>query len=113
MGTGNRPPVEPTRHFAGLSRNVVVLSWVSFFQDAASEMLYPVLPLFLTGVLGAPPSVVGLIEGLAGLGERLLLLLVDGAFELVERAVRHDADRTRQDSLHRQGGRGRREGAAQ
>jgi MFS family permease len=38
---------------------------VSFFQDAASEMLYPVLPLFLTGVLGAPPSVVGLIEGVA------------------------------------------------
>jgi MFS family permease len=42
-----------------------VLSGVSLFQDAASEMLYPVLPLFLTGVLGAPPSVVGLIEGLA------------------------------------------------
>jgi MFS family permease len=38
---------------------------VSFFQDAASEMLYPVLPLFLTGVLGAPVSVVGLIEGIA------------------------------------------------
>jgi MFS family permease len=48
-----------------LSRNVVVLSWVSFFQDAASEMLYPILPLFLTGVLGAPVSVVGLIEGVA------------------------------------------------
>src|SRR6059058_2833088 len=65
MGTGNRPPVEPTRHFAGLSRNVVVLSWVSFFQDAASELLYPVLPLFLTGVLGAPVAIVGLIEGVA------------------------------------------------
>ncbi|MBI4729767.1 MAG: MFS transporter [Acidobacteria bacterium] len=48
-----------------LSRNVVVLSWVSFFQDAASEMLYPVLPLFLTGVLGAPVAAVGLIEGVA------------------------------------------------
>jgi MFS family permease len=46
-------------------RNVVVLSWVSFFQDAASEMLYPVLPLFLTGVLGAPVAAVGLIEGVA------------------------------------------------
>jgi len=44
---------------------VVVLSWVSFFQDAASEMLYPVLPLFITGVLGAPASVLGLIEGVA------------------------------------------------
>ena len=48
-----------------IPRNVRVLSWVSFFQDAASEMLYPVLPLFLTGVLGAPPSVLGLIEGVA------------------------------------------------
>jgi MFS family permease len=49
----------------GLSRNVVVLSGVSFFQDAASEMLYPVLPLFLVGVLGVPPSILGLIEGVA------------------------------------------------
>jgi MFS family permease len=65
MGTGKRPPDGRTGLFTGLSRNVVVLSWVSFFQDAASEMLYPVLPLFLTGVLGAPPSVVGLIEGVA------------------------------------------------
>jgi len=48
-----------------LPRNVVVLSWVSFFQDAASEMLYPVLPLFVTGVLGAPPAALGLIEGVA------------------------------------------------
>lgn len=48
-----------------LPRNVVVLSWVSFFQDAASEMLYPVMPLFITGVLGAPPAVLGLIEGVA------------------------------------------------
>jgi len=36
-----------------LPRNVRVLSAVSFFQDAASELLYPVLPLFVTGVLGA------------------------------------------------------------
>ena len=48
-----------------LPRNVKVLSWVSFFQDAASEMLYPVFPLFITGVLGAPVSVLGLIEGIA------------------------------------------------
>jgi MFS family permease len=48
-----------------LPRNVIVLSLVSFFQDVASEMLYPVLPLFVTGVLGAPVVAVGLIEGLA------------------------------------------------
>jgi MFS family permease len=49
----------------GLSRNVYIVSLVSFFQDTASEMLYPVLPFFVTGVLGAPPAVLGLIEGLA------------------------------------------------
>jgi MFS family permease len=38
---------------------------VSFLQDAASELLYPILPIFLTTVLGAPPAVVGLVEGLA------------------------------------------------
>ncbi|HVA38850.1 MAG TPA: MFS transporter [Candidatus Dormibacteraeota bacterium] len=48
-----------------LSRNIVILSWVSFFQDAATEMLFPVLPLFIVGVLGAPVAVVGLVEGLA------------------------------------------------
>jgi MFS family permease len=44
---------------------VVVLSLVSLSQDAASELLYPVLPLLLTGVLGAPAVVVGLVEGVA------------------------------------------------
>ncbi len=41
------------------------LGWVSFFADAASEMLYPLVPLFLTVTLGAPAAVVGLVEGLA------------------------------------------------
>ena len=49
----------------GLTRNVYVVSLVSFFQDAASELLYPVLPFFVVGVLGAPPAVLGAIEGLA------------------------------------------------
>jgi MFS family permease len=38
---------------------------VSFFQDAASELLYPIMPIFLTAVLGAPPAVVGAVEGFA------------------------------------------------
>jgi MFS family permease len=63
-GEPNPAAATPRGHRA-LSRNVVVLSWVSFFQDAASEMLYPVIPLFLTTVLGAPVAVVGLIEGVA------------------------------------------------
>ena len=49
----------------GLSRNVVVVSPVSFFQDTASEFIYPVLPFLVVGVLGAPPTVLGAIEGLA------------------------------------------------
>ena len=51
--------------FKGLNRNVVVLSETSFFTDISSEMLYPVIPIFLTSVLGAPVSVLGLIEGVA------------------------------------------------
>jgi MFS family permease len=42
-----------------------VLSAVSFLQDTASELLYPLLPIYLTTVLGAPPAVVGAIEGVA------------------------------------------------
>jgi MFS family permease len=38
---------------------------VSFLQDAASELLYPLLPIYLTAVLGAPASVVGVVEGAA------------------------------------------------
>ena len=48
-----------------LSRNVAVLSLVSLAQDAASELLYPLLPLLLTVVLGAPAVAVGLTEGVA------------------------------------------------
>ena len=48
-----------------LTRNLVVLSLVSLLQDAASELLYPLLPIYLTAVLGAPPSVVGAVEGAA------------------------------------------------
>ncbi|MBW8712298.1 MAG: MFS transporter, partial [Mycobacterium sp.] len=48
-----------------LTRNVRVLSAVSFLQDAASELLYPLLPLYLTAVLGAPAWVVGAVEGAA------------------------------------------------
>lgn len=41
------------------------LGYVSFFGDLASEMLYPITPIFLTTVVGAPPQVLGLIEGVA------------------------------------------------
>jgi MFS family permease len=50
---------------AWLTRNLVILTLVSLTQDAASELLYPLLPLFVTGVLAAPPVVLGLVEGSA------------------------------------------------
>lgn len=48
-----------------VSRNVVIMGVVSFFTDVASEMIYPILPIFITTTLGAPVAVVGLIEGAA------------------------------------------------
>jgi MFS family permease len=49
----------------GLSRPVWLLGWVSFFTDMASETVYPLLPLFLTQVLGASAMSLGVIEGAA------------------------------------------------
>jgi Na+/melibiose symporter-like transporter len=45
--------------------NVIVLGLVSFFTDLSSEMVYPLIPLYLTSVLGATPVIVGIIEGIA------------------------------------------------
>ena len=53
------------KSFLRLSKNVRNLGWVSFFNDVSSEMIYPLLPLFLTQVLGAGVIFVGLIEGIA------------------------------------------------
>lgn len=48
-----------------LHRQVIILGMVSLFTDIASEMLYPVTPIFLTAVLGSSMAIVGLIEGIA------------------------------------------------
>lgn len=45
--------------------SVYLLGMVSFFNDIASEMVYPVLPIFLTQILGAPVYIVGIIDGVA------------------------------------------------
>ena len=49
----------------GLPRPVWLLGWVSFFTDTASEMVYPLLPVFLTRVLGAGAMSLGIVEGVA------------------------------------------------
>ena len=64
------PPPKPAR----LGRNVLALSAVSLFTDVASEMTYPLLPLFLRSVLGASATAVGAIEGAAESTAALLKL---------------------------------------
>ncbi|TAJ26252.1 MAG: MFS transporter [Nitrospirae bacterium] len=57
-----------------LPRNVWVTGWVSFFMDVSSEMVYPLVPLFLSSTLGVSKSVVGVIEGIAEASASLLKL---------------------------------------
>lgn len=52
-------------HVRGITRPVWILSLVSFFADFSSEMVYPIIPLFITGTLGAPALAVGVVEGVA------------------------------------------------
>lgn len=45
--------------------NIILLGLVSFFADVSTEMVYPLIPLYLTGAFGATPALVGLVEGIA------------------------------------------------
>jgi MFS family permease len=45
--------------------NVVLIGLVSFFADLSTEMVYPMIPIYLTTVFGATPALVGVIEGIA------------------------------------------------
>lgn len=57
-------PKEPDST-ARVPRNVKMLGFVSLLTDASSEAVYPVLPLFLANVIGAPVTAIGLIESVA------------------------------------------------
>ncbi|MBU3639805.1 MFS transporter [Polynucleobacter sp. AP-RePozz3-80-G7] len=59
----------------GLPRTVWLIGLISLVNDSASEMLYPLLPLYLTSVLMAGPKVLGLIEGIAESTSSLLKLV--------------------------------------
>jgi MFS family permease len=58
-----------------LPRPVWLLGWVSFFTDTATEMVYPLLPMFLTRVLGASAMSLGVIEGVAEAANSVLKVL--------------------------------------
>ncbi len=53
------------RRLSGLPRDTYLLAFTSLFADVSTEMLYPVLPIFVTQVLGASASTLGAIEGVA------------------------------------------------
>lgn len=57
--------MQSKKYFTGLSRNTFFLAFASLFADISTEMLYPILPIFLTQNLKAGGSVVGLVEGIA------------------------------------------------
>jgi MFS family permease len=78
-----QPAVQPESarrrwfHVRGITRPVWILSLVSFFADFSSEMVYPIIPLFITGTLGAPVLAVGVVEGVAE-GTANLTKLISG-----------------------------------
>ena len=72
-----------------LPRNVFAISFVSLLNDASSEIIYPLLPVFLSLTLGASPGIVGLIEGTAESVSSLLKLFA-GYFS-DRRGKRHSA----------------------
>jgi MFS family permease len=55
----------PQQVFGGLSKNTFLLAFSSLFADISTEMLYPVLPIFLVQTLKASGSIVGLVDGFA------------------------------------------------
>jgi MFS family permease len=70
MPEGSRPAIG--RYFTGLTRNTFLLALASFFADVSTEMLYPVLPVFLTQTLKASGSIVGLVDGFAQAAQNIM-----------------------------------------
>jgi len=60
------------RYFGGLSRNTFLLAATSLFSDVSSEMLVPILPIYLTQSFNVGGSIVGLIEGIAGATQNIV-----------------------------------------
>src|SRR5665213_1437569 len=65
-------PAKKVSFFSGLTKNTFLLALTSLFSDISSEMLYPILPIFLTQTLKVSGSIVGLIEGVAGTTQNMV-----------------------------------------
>jgi len=75
--TDKIPDEIPEKTILGFKKNVFYLSMVSLLNDAASEIIYPLLAIFLNTVLGASYAIIGLIEGIVE-GTASLTKLVSG-----------------------------------
>ncbi|HLO64141.1 MAG TPA: MFS transporter, partial [Azonexus sp.] len=69
-----------------LPRTVWLIGLISLINDAASDMLYPLIPIYLASVLMAGPRVLGLIEGVAEATASLLKLFSGVVFDRTRRA---------------------------
>ena len=69
------PP--PAAERSSIPRPVWFLGWTSLFTDAANEVIYPLLPVYLSRVLGATAVSLGIIEGVAE-GINSLLKVISG-----------------------------------
>ncbi len=64
--------------------NILILSLVSFFNDIASDMIYPLLPLFIASV-GGTPGILGIIEGVGETVSSLLKLFSGSISDLIKK----------------------------
>src|SRR2546429_9536195 len=85
--TKRAPSPEP-RAPGRLPRQVQLFGWGSLLNDFASEMIYPLLPAFVTGVLGAGPQALGALDGAAEFAAAFVKL---GAGGLARRGPRGGA----------------------
>ena len=74
MGPLSRAKPEPAEPARKLPRAVIVLGLVSFFNDVASDIVIPLIPILLATVLAAGPLALGLVEGIADAVASLLKL---------------------------------------
>jgi MFS family permease len=64
-GSPDRHKERSLFHIGSLSRSAIIIGFVSLLSDISGEMIYPILPLFLTETLHVPATVLGLVEGIA------------------------------------------------
>lgn len=61
--------------FKGITRNIFILGLISLFTDLSSQMVFPLIPLFMVSVLGAGAYAVGIVEGAAETTASLLKVI--------------------------------------